>query len=169
LPSRCLASRGTTPWKSFDAIAIEIVHQMHRTGNWIVPHIGGDPWIEDPPLFHWVALVFAKALSGFLPLHAAARLASGMFVLGAFWLIHTAGAQLGAGSRAARRGFQRGARPHRIDRPDRACARGRSGPCLRLPQPAQRSPAGRTPSGGRSAPDSGSALRSARRSWRPAR
>ena len=78
------------PWKSFDAIAIEIVHQMHRTGNWIVPHIGGDPWIEDPPLFHWVALIFAKALSALLPLHAAARLASGMFVLGAFWLIHAA-------------------------------------------------------------------------------
>jgi len=78
------------PWKSFDAIGIEIVHQMQRTGNWIVPHIGGDPWIEDPPLYHWAALVFVKAFSWFLPLHAAARLASGMFVLGAFWLIHVA-------------------------------------------------------------------------------
>jgi 4-amino-4-deoxy-L-arabinose transferase-like glycosyltransferase len=78
------------PWKSFDAIAIEIVHQMQRTGNWIVPHIGGDPWIEDPPLYHWVALVFAKAFSWVLPLHAAARLASGLFVLGAFWFIYAA-------------------------------------------------------------------------------
>ena len=78
------------PWKSFDAIAIEIVHQMHRTGNWIVPHIAGDPWVEDPPLYHWAALLFAKAFSWILPLHAATRLASGMFVLGAFWLIYFA-------------------------------------------------------------------------------
>src|SRR5688572_12594400 len=61
---------------------------MQRTGNWIVPHIGGDPWIEDPPLYHWAALVFVQAFSWFLPLHAAARLASGMFVLGAFWLVY---------------------------------------------------------------------------------
>ena len=78
------------PWKSFDAIAIEIVHQMHRTGNWIVPHIAGDPWVEDPPLYHWAALLFAKAFSWILPLHAATRLASGVFVLGAFWLIYFA-------------------------------------------------------------------------------
>ena len=78
------------PWKSFDAIGIEIVHQMQRTGNWIVPHIGGDPWIEDPPLYHWAALVFVKAFSWFLPLHAAARLASALFVLGSFWFIYAA-------------------------------------------------------------------------------
>jgi len=78
------------PWKSFDAIGIEIVHQMHRTGNWIVPYIAGDPWVEDPPLYHWAALIFAKAFSWVLPLHAAARLASGMFVLAAFWLLYHA-------------------------------------------------------------------------------
>jgi 4-amino-4-deoxy-L-arabinose transferase-like glycosyltransferase len=81
---------GHDPWKSFDAIAIEIVNQMQRTGNWIVPHIAGDPWVEDPPLYHWTALVFAKAFSWVLPLHGAVRLASGMFVLAAFWFIFVA-------------------------------------------------------------------------------
>jgi 4-amino-4-deoxy-L-arabinose transferase-like glycosyltransferase len=81
---------GHDPWKSFDAIAIEIVNQMQRTGDWIVPRIGPDPWVEDPPLYHWVALVFANAFSWVLPLHGAVRLASGMFVLAAAWFIYVA-------------------------------------------------------------------------------
>ncbi len=81
---------GHDPWKSFDAIAIEIVNQMQRTGNWVVPHIGPDPWVDDPPLYHWAALVFAKVFSWVLPLHGAVRLASGMFVLAAFWFIYVA-------------------------------------------------------------------------------
>ncbi|HTK12305.1 MAG TPA: glycosyltransferase family 39 protein, partial [Xanthobacteraceae bacterium] len=72
---------GHDPWRAFDVIAIEVVHQMHLTGDWLVPHLGGDPWLEDPPLFHWVALVFAKALGGVLGFHNAVRLASGFAVL----------------------------------------------------------------------------------------
>ncbi|HXR59288.1 MAG TPA: hypothetical protein VN747_08225 [Burkholderiales bacterium] len=72
---------GHDPWRAFDVIAIEVVHQMHLSGDWLVPHLGGDPWLEDPPLFHWVALVFAKALGGVLGFHNAVRLASGFAVL----------------------------------------------------------------------------------------
>ncbi|MBI2754243.1 MAG: hypothetical protein HYX46_12175 [Betaproteobacteria bacterium] len=81
---------GHDPWKSFDAIAIEIVSQMHRTGDWLVPRIAGEPWIEDPPFYHWVALAFAKAFGWLLPLHGAVRLASGFFVLAALWFVYLA-------------------------------------------------------------------------------
>lgn len=78
------------PWKTFDAIAIEIVHEMHRSGDWLVPRIAGEPWIEDPPFYHWAGLAFAKAFGWVLPLHGAVRLASGMFVLAALWFIYLA-------------------------------------------------------------------------------
>src|SRR5690349_6091094 len=72
---------GHDPWRAFDVIAIEVVHQMHLTGDWLVPRLAGDPWLEDPPLYHWVALVFAKALGGLFGFHNAVRLASGFMVL----------------------------------------------------------------------------------------
>ncbi len=81
---------GHDPWKSFDAIAIEIVQQMQRTGDWLVPRIAGEPWIEDPPFYHWTGLAFAMAFGWALPLHGAVRLASGFFVLAALWFIYLA-------------------------------------------------------------------------------
>ncbi|MDH3319215.1 MAG: hypothetical protein OEO84_05925 [Betaproteobacteria bacterium] len=84
---------GHDPWKTFDAIAIEIAHQMHISGDWVVPRVAGEPWLEDPPLYHWIALAFGKLLAWAVPFHNAARLASGLCVLTALWLLYrTAGA-----------------------------------------------------------------------------
>ena len=68
------------PWKSFDAIGIEIAHQMHLSGDWVVPRLAGEPWLDDPPLYHWSALAFGKALGWAIPFHSAARLASGLWL-----------------------------------------------------------------------------------------
>jgi 4-amino-4-deoxy-L-arabinose transferase-like glycosyltransferase len=81
---------GHDPWRAFDAIAIEVAHQMHLTGDWIVPHLGREPWLEDPPLYHWLALAFGKALGGLLGFHNAARLASGVSMLAALWFVYLA-------------------------------------------------------------------------------
>jgi 4-amino-4-deoxy-L-arabinose transferase-like glycosyltransferase len=81
---------GHDPWKSFDAIAIEIAHQMRVTGDWLVPRLAGEPWYEDPPLYHWTALAFAGLFGALLPFHDAARLASGLFVLAALWFLYLA-------------------------------------------------------------------------------
>jgi 4-amino-4-deoxy-L-arabinose transferase-like glycosyltransferase len=84
---------GHDPWKAFDAISIEIAHQMHVSGDWVVPRVAGEPWLEDPPLYHWLALGAGKLLGWALPFHGAARLASGLCVLAALWLLYrTAGA-----------------------------------------------------------------------------
>ena len=82
------------PWKPFDVIGIEIVRQMQLTGDWLVPRVAGEPWLEDPPLYHWVALAFAKLFDGLLQFHNAARLASGAFVLAAAWFLWRAGGAL---------------------------------------------------------------------------
>ncbi|MEX2198014.1 MAG: hypothetical protein WD886_04340 [Burkholderiales bacterium] len=80
-------------WKTYDAIGIEIAHQMHVSGDWIVPRVAGEAWPEDPPLYHWLALAFGKLLGGLMPFYGAARLASGLCMFAALWLLYrTAGA-----------------------------------------------------------------------------
>jgi 4-amino-4-deoxy-L-arabinose transferase-like glycosyltransferase len=78
------------PWKSFDAIGVEIIHQMQVSGDWLVPRIAGEPWLEDPPLFHWAALVLARLFAFALPFHDAVRAASGIAVLAACGLLYSA-------------------------------------------------------------------------------
>src|SRR5258705_13554664 len=64
---------GHDPWRAFDVIAIEIVHQMHLSGDWTVPRLAGEAWLDDPPLFHWLALAFPQVFGGLLGLHNPAR------------------------------------------------------------------------------------------------
>ena len=77
-------------WKSHDAIGLGIVYDMAKSGELLVPRASGWLWLSDQPLYHWVALAFGAALQRFIEFHAAARLASGAFVLAAFWLIYRA-------------------------------------------------------------------------------
>ncbi len=84
---------GHDPWKTFDAITIEITHQMQLSGDWLVPRVAGQPWLEDPPLYPWVALAFAKALGWAVQFHEAVRLASGVFLLAALGLLYLAARQ----------------------------------------------------------------------------
>lgn len=81
---------GHDPWRAFDVLAIEIAQQMQLSGDWVVPRIAGEPWLEDPPLYHWIGLAFAKALGWLLGFHNAVRLASGLAVLAAFWFLYLA-------------------------------------------------------------------------------
>jgi 4-amino-4-deoxy-L-arabinose transferase-like glycosyltransferase len=81
---------GHDPWRAFDVIAIEIAHQMHVSGDWTVPRLAGEPWLDDPPLYHWLALAFAKVFGGLLGFHNAVRLASGLAVLSALYFLYLA-------------------------------------------------------------------------------
>lgn len=81
---------GHDPWRAFDVITIEIVQQMHLSGDWVVPRIAGEPFLEDPPFYHWSALAFAKALGWALGFHNAVRLASGVAMMAALWFIYLA-------------------------------------------------------------------------------
>src|SRR5262245_57355676 len=85
---------GHDPWKSEDAVGVGIVHAMLSNGDWLLPHLAGEPFYEDGPLYFWVAAVTVKALGGLLPPHAAARFASAFFVIAALWCIRLAAREL---------------------------------------------------------------------------
>ena len=63
-------------WKSHDALGLGIVHDMARSGEYVVPRVSGWTWLHDPPLYHWVALALGLGLDFLLEFHSAARLAS---------------------------------------------------------------------------------------------
>src|SRR5262249_2035598 len=69
---------GHDPWKTEDAIGIGIVHQMLVHGQWLIPHLAGEPYFDDGPLYYWVAALLAKIASPVLAVHNGARLASGL-------------------------------------------------------------------------------------------
>ena len=46
-----------------EGLRIAIAEQMAETGNWIVPHLWGDPIFTKPPGFYWV-LSFAQGIGG---------------------------------------------------------------------------------------------------------
>lgn len=70
---------GHEPWKGDEAATFGVVHHILRTGEWFVPMLGGEPFLERPPLYYLTAALFAKLFSFALPEHDAARMASGFF------------------------------------------------------------------------------------------
>jgi 4-amino-4-deoxy-L-arabinose transferase-like glycosyltransferase len=92
---------GHDPWKTEEAIVFGTVHEMLATGDWTVFRIAGEPYFERAPLYLWVAALTAKAFGGLLPLHDAARLASGVFMAATLGLVSAASREL-MGERAMR-------------------------------------------------------------------
>ena len=65
-------------WKPEDAPTIGVVYAMLTDGNWLTPHLAGDPWYA-PPFYYWISALTSLSFGWLLPLHDAARLASGLF------------------------------------------------------------------------------------------
>ena len=78
---------GHDPWKPDDVIGAGIVSQMLRNGQWWVPSLAGEPFLEDGPLYYWLAAALAWITSPLLQLHNGARLASGVLTLFALVLV----------------------------------------------------------------------------------
>lgn len=70
---------GHEPWKQDETYIFGMVYHMLQSGDWIVPQVAGEPFLEKPPLYYWVAAISAQLNSGWLPLHDGARLATGLF------------------------------------------------------------------------------------------
>jgi len=85
---------GHDPWKTEDAVGFGVVHQMLTSGDWLAPHLAGEPFFEDGPLYFWVAGGFVQALAEILPPHDAARFASALFILAALWFVRLAAREL---------------------------------------------------------------------------
>ncbi|GAB5604482.1 ArnT family glycosyltransferase [Sideroxyarcus sp. TK5] len=70
---------GHDPWKPDELYGFGIVHHFISSGDWLVPTLAGQPYLEKPPLYYWTATAFAQLFSSWLPLHDGARLATGFF------------------------------------------------------------------------------------------
>ena len=92
---------GHDPWKTDEAVVFGMVTEILNTGDWVVFSIAGEPILEKAPLFLWTAAAFAKVLGKVIPLHDAARLASGLYVGLALGFLSLA-AQTLMGERAVR-------------------------------------------------------------------
>ena len=92
---------GHDPWKSDEAIVFGAIVEMLRSGDIVVFRLAGEPYLEKAPLYLWVAGLLAKLLGGLLPLHDAARVASGLFMAATLGLLSLASREL-MGERAMR-------------------------------------------------------------------
>src|SRR5262245_25895055 len=68
------------PWKPDEAYTFGLVYSLLKDGDWVVPMLAHEPFMEKPPLFYWSAAAFAWLFSPPLPLHDAARLTTGAYM-----------------------------------------------------------------------------------------
>ena len=85
---------GHQPWKPDEAYSFGLIYHILQSGDWIVPTLGGEPFMEKPPLYYLTAALFGKIFSFALPLHDAARLATGFFMATAMLLTGLTGREL---------------------------------------------------------------------------
>lgn len=71
---------GHDPWKSDEAYNFGLVYSILQGSDWVIPRLAGEPFMEKPPLYYLTSAALAKLLSGWLPLHDGARLASGLYM-----------------------------------------------------------------------------------------
>ena len=70
---------GRDPWKADEAYSFGMVLEMLQRGDWVVPTLGGEPFMEKPPVLYATAAACARVCSWALPLHDGARLAVLLF------------------------------------------------------------------------------------------
>ncbi|HET7318386.1 MAG TPA: glycosyltransferase family 39 protein, partial [Nitrospirota bacterium] len=72
---------GRDLWKADEPYSFGLVHHIVETGDWVIPTIAGQPFMEKPPLFYLTAAGFVRLFSSWIEPHDAARLASALFML----------------------------------------------------------------------------------------
>lgn len=75
---------GHDPWKADEPYSFGMVHHIFTTGDWVIPTVAGEPFMEKPPLFYITAAFIVRIFSPILPLHDAARLACALFMIVTF-------------------------------------------------------------------------------------
>lgn len=68
------------PWKPDEAYTFALVLHILQSGDWVVPTLAGEPFMEKPPVFYLTAAAFAALFGSALELHDAARLATGFYM-----------------------------------------------------------------------------------------
>src|SRR5438270_7740712 len=85
---------GHDPWKPDEAYTFGLIYSALKNGNWLVPMLAQEPFMEKPPLFYWSAAAVAWLLSPPFALHDAARLTTGLYMALTFAFIAGAAREL---------------------------------------------------------------------------
>ncbi|MGH8743025.1 MAG: ArnT family glycosyltransferase [Burkholderiales bacterium] len=85
---------GHEPWKPDEAHTFGLVFNILNHGDWVVPTLAGEPYLDKPPFFYLSAAFFGWLFSPLLPLHDAVRLTSGFYMTVTFVCIGLAGRAL---------------------------------------------------------------------------
>ncbi len=78
---------GHEPWKPDEAYTFGLIRHIAQTGDWVVPTLAGEPFMEKPPLYFVAASFFLRLFSPLLGEPDAARLTTGFFILIACYAI----------------------------------------------------------------------------------
>ncbi|MFS2107901.1 ArnT family glycosyltransferase, partial [Ralstonia sp. Ralssp135] len=62
------------PWKADEPYSFGIVINIIERGDWVVPNVAFEPFVEKPPLMYWTGALAALALPD-MPPHEAVRVA----------------------------------------------------------------------------------------------
>jgi 4-amino-4-deoxy-L-arabinose transferase-like glycosyltransferase len=82
---------GHDPWRGDDARYFGPVYSMLQGEGWLFPQLGGEPFLEYPPLYYWCAALLAFITSSVFAPHEGARLASAIFTaLTVYWVARSA-------------------------------------------------------------------------------
>ena len=86
---------GHDPWKPAENQTVAVIQHMLHSGNWLLPQLAGQPWLDQAPLYYWVAAGFGKLFGGLgLALHDVVRLSTGLWAALAMWGVGMAGREL---------------------------------------------------------------------------
>jgi 4-amino-4-deoxy-L-arabinose transferase-like glycosyltransferase len=89
---------GHDPWKPDEAYSFGLVLSFLEGRDWVVPMLAQEPFMEKPPIYYLTAVLTAKAFGMVLPIHDAARLATGLYMALTFIVVGLTGRELfGAG------------------------------------------------------------------------
>ncbi|HWH47712.1 MAG TPA: hypothetical protein VN664_07925 [Burkholderiales bacterium] len=90
---------GHDPWKPDEAYTFGVVYHLMQGGDWVVPMLAGEPFMEKSPLLYLTAALFACVLSPFLPLHDGARLVTGAYMGLTFFFVALTARELYGGNK----------------------------------------------------------------------
>ncbi len=90
----CMGLIGHAPWKPFESHAISTIKTILDTGNFLAPSAASNNHIVNPPLYYLSATALSKILSPILPMHDAARIATGLWMMITLLMVGMTGREL---------------------------------------------------------------------------
>ncbi len=72
---------GRDLWKADEPYSFGLVNHIIKSGDWVVPTLAGEPFMEKPPLYYLSAAAFARIFSPWMQLHDAARMATAFYMM----------------------------------------------------------------------------------------